>query len=136
MMCPLEMPVKLCLSVFSDQKRQDGEGMSAAAAEEPAVSGTLHLPHPLQHIPAPREERLLAALLHSLDGTGTRSLLHCCCRLQLFFYSNLSLLVHFMQRKTESLGEMYSMAYFESPISIAKWICAVAAKICRMPQSH
>lgn len=58
--------------------------MSAAAAEEPAVSGALHLPHPLQHIPAPREERLLAALLYSLDGTGTRSLPHCGCRLLLY----------------------------------------------------
>lgn len=45
--------------------------MSTAAAEEPAVPGALHLPHPLQHIPTPREEELLAALLHSLDGTGT-----------------------------------------------------------------
>ena len=45
--------------------------MSAAAAEEPAVPGALHLPHPLQHIPASREEGLLAALLHCLDGTGT-----------------------------------------------------------------
>lgn len=45
--------------------------MSAAAAEEPTVPGALHLPHPLQHIPASREEKLLAALIRSLDGTGT-----------------------------------------------------------------
>lgn len=44
--------------------------MSAAAAEEPAVPGALRLPHPLQHIPAPGEEKLLAALLRPLDGTG------------------------------------------------------------------
>lgn len=44
--------------------------MSAAAAEEPAVPGALRLPHPLQHIPTPGEEKLLAALLRPLDGTG------------------------------------------------------------------
>lgn len=47
--------------------------MSAAVAEKPAVLGALHLPHPLQHIPAFREEGLVAALLHCLDGTGTGS---------------------------------------------------------------
>lgn len=44
--------------------------MSTAGVEEPAVPGALRLPHPLQHIPAPGEERLLAALLRPLDGTG------------------------------------------------------------------
>lgn len=45
--------------------------MSAADAEELAVPGALHVPHPLQHIPASGEEGLLAALLLRLDGTGT-----------------------------------------------------------------
>lgn len=45
--------------------------MSAADAEELAVPGALHVPHPLQHIPAFREEGLLAALLLCVDGTGT-----------------------------------------------------------------
>lgn len=48
--------------------------MSAASPEKPAVPGALHLPHPLQHIPASREEGLVAALFHTLDGTGTRFL--------------------------------------------------------------
>lgn len=48
--------------------------MSAASPEKPAVSGALHLPHPLQHIPASREEGLVAALFHTLDGTGTSDL--------------------------------------------------------------
>lgn len=60
----------LLFSFFLVQKWQIREGVSAAATEEPAVPGALHLPHPLQHIPASREEGLLAALLHSLDGTG------------------------------------------------------------------
>lgn len=56
---------------FLDQKWQDGEGESAVVAEEPPVPGALRLSHPLQHIPTSREEKLLAALLCSLDGTGT-----------------------------------------------------------------
>lgn len=51
--------------------------MSAAAAEEPAVPGAIHLPHPLQHVPASGKERLLATLLPSLDATGTLALFFC-----------------------------------------------------------
>lgn len=65
------IPISLCLLIFLDQKWEDGEGVSTAAPEEPTVSGAIHLSHPLQHIPTSREEKLLAALLCSLDGAGT-----------------------------------------------------------------
>lgn len=49
---------------------QGGEGEADAAAEEPAVPGTLRLPDPLQRLPAPGEEGLLAAALQPLDARG------------------------------------------------------------------
>ena len=75
----------------ADQKCEGGEGVWAATAEEPAVSGALHVPHPLQHLPAPGEERLVAALLHPLDGTGELSdpvptAQHCCFKGPLFYH--------------------------------------------------
>lgn len=82
LLCSLDVPIKPRAPLFTDQKWQDGEGVSAAAAEEPAVPGALHVPHPLQHIPALREEELLAALLHSVDGTGTGSPPHVCLTLK------------------------------------------------------
>lgn len=73
--------------------------MSTAAAEEPAVPGALHLPHPLQRIPTSREEKLLAALLCSLDGTGTGF----SPPLHLFLYTILS---HFVSPSHKTQTEM------------------------------
>lgn len=49
---------------------QGRAGAAAAAAEELAVPGALHLPDPLQRLPAPGEEGLLAAALQPLDARG------------------------------------------------------------------
>lgn len=49
---------------------QGREGDADAAAEEPAVPGALHLPDPLQRLPASGEEGLLAAALQPLDARG------------------------------------------------------------------